>query len=246
MGILYNRFTPEPSLLPFSNQSKIITYATSDNFVAGSSTWGDGTAPIRDVMGTGSGWYKNTSDDTVAIDVNRAEVTNTTALGDAFTIYEVLCLRNFTESQVNPYFNTYIYRGNQQLGAVNDGLFVASYSSGRQYFYYSNIGQTWVYYTYCNLPRLNKLHITVAAYENLRDSKHVSTTLRCNAATVSASHDYTSVHYGDHIESIRFMGNSSAGSERYYKFIAIVSGKESNTVISNNTAFLKTLYGIEY
>ena len=101
MGILYNRFTAPPanySLLPYSNQSKVITYATDDNFDENNpGSWGSGVAPI-----VGS-WFRDT--DYISSNIIDNRITNTTALGNAFTIYEVLHQGSTSPEASTPSYN---------------------------------------------------------------------------------------------------------------------------------------------
>ena len=68
MGILYNRFTPEPPpfLIPYSNPSDVVTYLTPDNFQGSSSTsWGT-EYPKPMVRADGGVWSLN-SDNSVSL-----------------------------------------------------------------------------------------------------------------------------------------------------------------------------------
>ena len=243
MGILYNRLSSKFTLLPFSDQTKITTYATVDNF-SDNRSWGDGIAPI-----TGS-WEKSNFDGgyvTSTYSQSFNTIDNASVLGTAFTIYEVLFHNNATAPEFyadNP--NITIYRGAQSTGFINDELFSPRYDA-EHLWYYENISNSapgWDSNIYCNLPSMHNVHITAVAYEFFASTKSFSAYERCNDTTWSGSWSQPQSARGLDINEIRFAGRYQ--NQRCYKFIAVVAEKESAEVIANNVALLKSYFRVEY
>lgn len=236
MGILYNRFVPGFTLLPFSDRTKILTYATYDNFDANSSTWGDGDAPIR----RSGSWYKDRdASGFISFSSTYNSIANTSALGNKFTIYEVLKHVNYPETIVSTSYNLVINRGSS-----NEYL-LSPYNTGGQCAYsnQTSIGN----FDVGSIPTLDTTHITATAYEYLPDGPKSSISVYLNSG---ASHLLKrTTNYGG-VQGIRIAGTSM--TTRCYKFIAIVQGDESQIYIENysvvdyNIATLKAYFGVDY
>ncbi len=235
MGILYNRFTPESFLLPYSDQTKMVTYATGDNFDASSSTWGTGTAPV--VKNSGS-WSK-ANDGSVTFSNSFKEIDNVDPIRQGFTIYEVLRVGGSISPDIN-FNNIQVYKGEQSIGYVNDYLFRPAYTSSYGNYYRCSVSSS-LLEPIGSLSAFNNYHITVAALEYLPDIDRISTYLRCNDAVITSNVTYVR---HDRIQYVALAG--SYNGTRYYKFIAVVAEKESNTVIANNVAALKNYYSVVY
>lgn len=222
------------SLLPYSDQSKIVTYATSDNFVSGSSTWGDGIAPL------GREWYNWDAGGPVTSNLTKNAISNVGALGNAFTIYEVLY--HFNLYDINNYGIPNVEISTTSPGYPPDKYFIPRYSGDRQYYYQSELPPNAVINTYCDLPSITKVHITVAAFEYLSESQLTNLYLRCND-TVNNRRRTRSLGT---INDVYFAGTLPSGTQRhYYYFIGVVAEKESSTIIQNNYDYLKQYYSIK-
>jgi hypothetical protein len=240
MGILYNRFTPGFTLLPYSDQSKIITYATYENFDANSSTWGEGTAPIQR-----SGTWSKDQDASGYISFHTSYnwILNTSALGNKFTVYEVLKHINYPQDP-DPAYNLIISRGSQ-----SERLFSPDQTSDGQNVVYNYVCRTSVntFDVSCQLPTLDQLHVTAAAYEYSPTNRKCRLQALCNSDF--GGFPFSSTNYAE-IEGIQLAGNSI--TTRCYKFIAVVAEDEanlfigSNSVVRYNMAVLKAYFGIEY
>jgi len=235
-GILYNRFYPGFTLLPYSDQSKIITYATYDNFDPDSTTWGDGICPIRS-SGT---WYKDhDAQGFISFASAYNSLSNTSAIGNAFTVYEVLKHVNYPETIVDTSYNLVINRGSS-----NEYL-LSPYNTGAQCAYsnQTSIGN----FDVGSIPTLDTMHITASAFEYLSDGPKSSISEYLNYGA-SRLLDRTTT-YGA-VDGIQIAGTSM--TTRCYKFIAIVQGDESQiyigsrSIVEYNMAVLKSYFGVDY
>lgn len=158
MGILYNRFTPPKpsSLIPYSDQSKIVTYLSPDSFMGSSSTvWGN-NYPVPMVRGDSSVWSLN-SDNSVRLSTPGSLLTSgsfamdtTTVTQATYTVYMVVkynaentdtSFPNLTiVRSTSPDF--YIYRAyqdnvNVRFGSVNISTLTPSSSAFGNYHVYA-------------------------------------------------------------------------------------------------------------
>ena len=243
MGILYNRFTPGFTLLPYSDQSKIITYATYDNFNANSSTWGTGSAPIVRESGN---WSKDSdAQGFISFGASFTEIQNIAALGNKFTIYEVLKHVNFPQMYTSFDYNLVISRGSQ---STSEYLFSPTLGTGYGHYDYDCHTTGGVVGVPCNLPTLDQMHITAAAYQYTPDNRQSRIAAFCNynSGRAGPTTITSSSLYG-----VRIAGTTSL-STRCYKFIAVVADDESviytdnRSIVEWNMAVLKHYFGVEY
>lgn len=243
MGILYNRFTPGFTLLPYSDQSKIITYATYENFDANSSTWGEGTAPIQR-SGT---WYKDQdASGYISFHTSYNSISNTSALGNGFTIYEVLKHVDYPQIIVDKTYNLIINRGSQ---STSEYLLSPFYNSSTyDYSCHTTAGDIDVS---PHLSSLDQLHITVAAYEYSPANRQSRIWVSCNR---SSGYGGPTTISSSTLQGIQLAGQRAGSTTitRCYKFIAVVAENEENIYIGNrsvveyNMAVLNSYFGVNY
>ncbi len=250
MGILYNRFTPGFTLLPYSDSSKIITYATYENFDASSSTWGDGIAPIN--RSTNTSWYKDSdAQGFVSFSANSNSISNTSALGNKFTIYEVLKHVNFPEQYSNYDYNLVISRDSQSTSEYLFSPWHEPYIEPGLYDYYCQTTGgiiTFSLNTSFESITLDQMHITAAAYQYTPDNRQSRIDAFCNynSGLAGPTAITSSSLYG-----VRIAGTTDF-STRCYKFIAVVAEDESQiytdgrSIVEWNMAVLKHYFGVEY
>lgn len=156
MGILYNRFTPEPqpqSLIPYSNQSDIVTYLVPSSFQGSSSTtWGD-DYPKPFVKDNAAAWSLN-SDNSVRLSKPNSSLTGsgsidlTSGSQREYTVYMVVKYNaeDTTDSLPNLRIvratNFYIYRAyqdkvNVRFGSANVSTLTPSSSAFGNYHVYA-------------------------------------------------------------------------------------------------------------
>lgn len=148
MGILYNRFTPEPqpqSLIPYSNQSDIVSYLVPSSFQGSSSTtWGDDYP--KPMQRGGYGLWEYNSDDSVNLSVSQLSSGFSIPMPSpdsisTFTVYMVVKYHKFatTISNYLPGFQlVYATSGNTKINeAYNDSQVRAAIISNNQSTYTS-------------------------------------------------------------------------------------------------------------
>lgn len=237
MGILYNRFTPGFTLLPYSDQSKILTYATYDNFDANSSTWGDGDAPIQ----RSGSWYKDRdASGFISFSSTYNSIANTSALGNKFTIYEVLKHVNVPQTIADQTNNLVINRGTQ---STSEYLFSPSNAGGDIYTCHTTAGVIDV----AHQLSLDKMHITAASYNYVPTSRQSNIAVFCN---YSSGRGGPTTISSSELQNVRIAGVNI--TTRCYKFIAIVAEDEANiyidgrSAVERNMAVLRAYFGVDY
>ena len=229
MGILYNRFTPEPPpfLIPYSNRSDIVTYLTPDNFQGISSTlWGDDYPKpmVRDDSSTThpTTWNLN-SDNSVRLSCPGY------VLANQFTIpMNADSIRTFTVYMVAKYNADNTTTSFPRLGLIN-GL------SNNIYIYWGEEDKVkarlykvdGTYYTSTLTPSGSAFD-TYHVYAFRRQDGHFchviddGNLVSISVTNVSPASTYT---FG-------FMSNADVSAD--VKFLSIVKGSESDTTILNN------------
>lgn len=228
MGILYNGSTPA-SLIPYSDQSKIITYLTPKNFKGSSSTiWGN-EYPVP-MEKTGGYWELSSDGKYVYIH------TTDTVSFDAH-IHPFRALENFTLYIVGQYI------GNRSGMTVKSGNTVpiktARVFQDLPYTSQKEIGSSFSAWETGNDSHYN---VDVSIFDTFH-AYAVSHPLGSKPVHVldNKSLEYFPVNGEVTAQIFSFAGSSGSETEGVYiKFLAIVNEAESSAVIQNNINCIRT------
>lgn len=236
MGILYNRFTPEPPpfLIPYSNRSNILAYLVPSSFNGSSSTvWGD-DYPVPMVMTNVdySEWQYNSDN---SINLHGYYNINPQNYGidpiSKYTVYMVARYNKIKGSHTgfNPHFelisrlsyNDKIYEG---YGVQTRASLITS-SSGSGTTYTSVLtpaGSTYGYY------HAYAFRYVSGKYAHVIDDQ--------NLVTISASNYNARSAYNFAFRYISEQNSGQDDSSVDVKLISIVSGEESDSTILSNVS----------
>ena len=235
MGILYNRFTDSSAqtLIPYSNQSNILTYLVPSSFKGNSSTvWGD-DYPLPMVRGTSlaSNWQYNSVDDSVYCHGASFVMTPWNWGIDNLTTYTVyMVVRwNVVEGTTNlPCFSL-----NRRYGGSSDRIYELYDVRVRAHL----IGTGSNYNSYLTPSSSSTDNYHAYAFRHCV-GKFCHVVDDQNLVTISAPNYSSSSNVSLSLQNIEQTDTHNYSAN--VKFISIVNGEESDSTILNNVSNIRT------
>lgn len=243
MGILYNRFTPEPqpqSLIPYSNQSNIVSYLVPSSFQGSSSTiWGDDYLYPMDIGEPNNCNWSLNSDNSVHLSWSSAlgngfRIDMSTNSNAEFSIYAVLKYNANDTSSSYPclrIINSSIRDTIESYYAINQYVYmrVGSITTGRLTPVSSAFGN---YHVYAFRQRVNSRYSIRADHHHVIDNGQL-TSARLTNPPVPRAPILIYVSSSEKVETSIDV-----------KFLSIVKGAESDSTILNNVNNIMTKLNI--